>query len=173
MRCQWVWSDFGQPVYWNSGLCSCVAGKFVWYVLLWNLLALGSCLVSMKIWRRLMSSCQLVFPGVTSSLLFSGFGLKTPASGFQSYFTVVSRLLHLYSTVDKTSLSKDNGLLFWVPDVLCWHSEVVSWNLISVQMFFWICWGESGLPVLFLHHLRTDPHSSEKFFLRRKRIGYV
>ena len=26
MRCQWVWSDFGQPVYWSSGLCSCVAG---------------------------------------------------------------------------------------------------------------------------------------------------
>ena len=51
---------------------------------------------------------------------------------------------------------KDNGLLFWVPDVLCWHSEVVLWNLLSVQMFFWwICWGESGLPVLFLRHLRT------------------
>ena len=24
------------------------------------------------------------------------------------------------------------GLLFWVPDVLCWHSEVVLWNLLSV-----------------------------------------
>ena len=31
---------------------------------------------------------------------------------------------------------EDNGLLFWVPDVLCWHSELVLWNLISVQMFF-------------------------------------
>ena len=31
---------------------------------------------------------------------------------------------------------EDNGLLFWVPDVLCWHSEVVLWNLLSVQMFF-------------------------------------
>ena len=31
---------------------------------------------------------------------------------------------------------KDNGLLFWVPDVLCQHSEVVLWNLLSVQMFF-------------------------------------
>ena len=28
------------------GLCSCVAGEFLWYVLLWNLLALGWCLVS-------------------------------------------------------------------------------------------------------------------------------
>ena len=31
---------------------------------------------------------------------------------------------------------EDNGLLFWVPDVLCQHSEVVLWNLLSVQMFF-------------------------------------
>ena len=31
---------------------------------------------------------------------------------------------------------EDNGLLFWVPDVLCWHSEVVLWHLLSVQMFF-------------------------------------
>ena len=31
---------------------------------------------------------------------------------------------------------EDNRLLFWVPDVLCWHSEVVLWNLLSVQMFF-------------------------------------
>ena len=31
---------------------------------------------------------------------------------------------------------EDNGLPFWVPDVLCQHSEVVLWNLLSVQMFF-------------------------------------
>ena len=31
---------------------------------------------------------------------------------------------------------EDNGLLFWVPDILCWHSEVVLWNFLSVQMFF-------------------------------------
>ena len=30
---------------------------------------------------------------------------------------------------------KDNGLPFWVPDVLCHHSEVVLWNLLSIQMF--------------------------------------
>ena len=34
----------------------------------------------------LMNSYQLMFPGVRSSLMFSGFGLKPPASGFQSYF---------------------------------------------------------------------------------------
>ena len=27
---------------------------------------------------------------------------------------------------------EDNGLLFWVPDDLCQHSEVVLWNLLSV-----------------------------------------
>ena len=59
---------------------------------------------------------------------------------------------------------KDNGLLFWVPDVLCWHSEVVLWNLLSVYMFFWwICGRESGLPVLFLCHLRTPPRDCNIF----------
>ena len=53
---------------------------------------------------------------------------------------------------------EDNGLPFWVSDVLCQHSEVVLWNLLSIQMFFqWICGGESGLPILFLCHLRTAP----------------
>ena len=31
---------------------------------------------------------------------------------------------------------EDSGLPFWVPDVLWQHSEVVLWNLLSVQMFF-------------------------------------
>ena len=31
---------------------------------------------------------------------------------------------------------EDNGLLFWLPDVLCQHSEVVLWSLLSVEMFF-------------------------------------
>ena len=60
--------------------------------------------------------------------MFSGFGLKPPASGFQSYS---------YSSL-KTSPSpfKDNVLLSWVPDVLCQHPEVVFWNLLSVPKFF-------------------------------------
>ena len=43
--------------------------------------------------------------------MFSGFGLKSPASGF----TVASRLLHLYSTVDKTSRLKMKSFS-WVRD---------------------------------------------------------
>ena len=52
-----------------------------------------------------MSSCRLMFPRVRNFLVFSGFGLKPSASGFQSYF---------YSSL-KTSPSpfEDNGLLFW------------------------------------------------------------
>ena len=38
--------------------------------------------------------------------MFSGFGLKPPASGFSLTLTVVSRLFHLYSTNDKTSRLK-------------------------------------------------------------------
>ena len=44
-----------------------------------------------------------MFPGVRSSLTFSGFGLKPPASVFSFIFTEASRLLHLYRTNDKTS----------------------------------------------------------------------
>ena len=50
-----------------------------------------------------MSSYLLMFPGVRSSLVFSGFGLKPPASGFQSILTVASRLLLPYTINDKTT----------------------------------------------------------------------
>ena len=47
-----------------------------------------------------MVSYYLMFHRVRSFLMFSGFGLKSPASGFQFYS---SRLLQLYSTDNKTS----------------------------------------------------------------------
>ena len=47
-----------------------------------------------------------MFPGVGSSLVFSGFGFKPLASVFSLISTVASRLLHLYSTNDKTSRLK-------------------------------------------------------------------
>ena len=31
---------------------------------------------------------------------------------------------------------KENGLPFWMPGVLCQRSEVVLWNLLSIQMLF-------------------------------------
>ena len=77
------------------------------------------------------------------------------------FLTLLSLFLSLYFVV---SPFRDNGLPFWVPDVLCQLSEVVLWNLLSVQMIFgWICGGESGLPILFLHHLRATPPG--RFFI--------
>ena len=75
-----------------------------------------------------MSSYRSMFPAVWSSLAFSGFELKPPISGFQSYS---------HSSL-KTSPSpfKDNGLPFWVPDVLYQHSEFVLWNFLSLQCSF-------------------------------------
>ena len=75
-----------------------------------------------------MSSYLLMFPGVGSSLVFLGFALKPPASVSQSYY---------YSSLKTSPFPfEDHGLSFWVPDVLCQHSEAVLWNLLSVQMFF-------------------------------------
>ena len=34
------------------------------------------------------------------------------------------------------SVFEDNGLLFWLPDVLCQPTEVVLWSLLSVEIFF-------------------------------------
>ena len=56
-------------------------------------------------WRRLLSSCRLMFPGVRSSLVFSDLDLSLLLLVFSLIFTVVSRLLQ-YSTVDKTSRLK-------------------------------------------------------------------
>ena len=52
-----------------------------------------------------MSSCQLMFLGVRSSLE-SGFGLKPPTSSYRSYFYSSLKVLLLYSTIDKTSMLK-------------------------------------------------------------------
>ena len=64
---------------------ACVPEEFAWYVLLWNLLALGGCLVSVYVRRLLDELLSIDVPWSRSSLVFSGFGLKPPASGFQSY----------------------------------------------------------------------------------------
>ena len=48
-----------------------------------------------------MSSCQLMFPGVRSFLVFSSFGFKPLPLAFSFILTVASRLLHPYCTDDK------------------------------------------------------------------------
>ena len=86
----------------------------MWYVLLWNLLALGWWLVSVYIWRLLD---DLLLINVPCSQEFSGvlgFGLKSLALDFSLILPVISRLLHPYSTP-----FEENRLLFWVSDILC------------------------------------------------------
>ena len=76
-----------------------------------------------------------------SFLVFGNFSLlKTPFPGQDSLpgmelppylLCLIFRLLYFFLPV-----FEDNDLLFWVPDVLCQHSEVVLWNLLSIEMFF-------------------------------------
>ena len=44
---------------------------------------------------------------------------------------LLSHLLYFFLPV-----FEDNGLLFWLPDVLCQPTEVVLWSLLGVEMFF-------------------------------------
>ena len=69
-----------------------------------------------------------VFPGVWKLLCF-----LTPLLGRSLSLPLLSLFL---SFVFFLPPFEDNGLLFWVPDVLYQHSEVVLWNSLSVQMFF-------------------------------------
>ena len=50
-----------------------------------------------------MSFCLLMLPGIRSSLMFSSFGVKPSASGFQSYSYRSLKAYQPYSTDDKTS----------------------------------------------------------------------
>ena len=70
-----------------------------------------------------------VFPGVWKPLF-----LRFPSwDGALSLYLLclLFHLLYFFLLV-----FEDNDLLFWVPDVLCQHSEVVLWSLLSVEMFF-------------------------------------
>ena len=69
-----------------------------------------------------------VFPGVWKLLSF----LRLPWTDLSPYLFCLSFYL-LYFVLPPFEV---NGLPFWVPDVLCQHSEVALWNLLSVQMFF-------------------------------------
>ena len=66
-----------------------------------------------------------VFADIWKLLFF-----KTPFLGWSSIHpSFVSFFCLLYFFLPPL---EDNGLLFWVPDVLCQHSEVVLWNLLGV-----------------------------------------
>ena len=81
---------------------------------------------------------------------FSSFMTPSLGKGLHPYLFCLSFCL-LYFILPPV---KENGMPFWVPGVLCQHSEVVLWKLLSIEMiFWWVFGGESGLPVLFLCHL--------------------
>ena len=67
-------------------------------------------------------------------LVFGNFSFfKTPFPGCSSIPPLCLSLCLLYFFLPHF---EDNGLFFWVPDVLCQHSEVVLYNLLSVEVFF-------------------------------------
>ena len=79
--------------------------------------------------RLATDSAVRVFPGVWKLLSFKD---SLPGMELRPYlFCLLLCLLYIFLPP-----FEDNGLLFWVPDVLCQHSEVVLWNLLGIQMFF-------------------------------------
>ena len=78
--------------------------------------------------RLATDSAVRVFPGVWKLLSFKD---SLPRTQLHPYLFCLFFCLLYFSLPP----FEDNGLLFWVPDVLCQHSEVVLWNLLSVYMF--------------------------------------
>ena len=88
-------------------------------------------------------------------LIFGNLSSTTPSSGWVFVPLFCLSFCLLYFVLPPF---EGNRLPFWVPGVLRQRSEVVLWKLLSIQMiFWWICGGESGLPILFLRHLGTAP----------------
>ena len=73
-----------------------------------------------------------------------------PQDGFPS-LTLLSLFVFYFFVLPSF---EENGLPFWVPGVLCQHSEVVLWKLLSIQMIFW--WISGGEHV-------SQPYSSAIF----------
>ena len=85
--------------------------------------------------RLATDSAGRVFPGVWKPLFLRVssrdgipfLGWSSLPTSFVSFFIVLYFFLPVFEA---------NDLLCWVPDVLCQHSDVVFWNLLSVEMFF-------------------------------------
>ena len=115
-----------------AGAGVCIAshwGSYNWTCNLWVLIIYFSSWLCCPLWfqglpQTRQSECFLVF----GNLSF----LRLPSQNGSPSLP----LLSLYLLYFFLPPFKDNGLPFWVPDVLCQHSEVVLWNLLSVQMFF-------------------------------------
>ena len=106
------------------------AGGYCWA---WNMWGVIICLFSLPVMlpsevpRLATDSPVRVFPGVWKLLSF----LRLPSRDGSLSLPLLSLFLS-FIFFPTSWYSKDNGLLFWVPDVLCQHSEVVLWNLLSI-----------------------------------------
>ena len=88
--------------------------------------------------------------------MFGNFSLfKTPFLGWSS----VSTSFVFLSFIFFLPPFEDNGLLFWVPDVLCQHSEVVLWNLLCLNVLLMNLWERKWSPhPIPLPSSRLSPH---------------
>ena len=85
--------------------------------------------------RLATDSAGRVFPGASKPFFLkfpSRDGLPFPGrsslpTSFVSFF-----VFYIFSL----PFFENNGLLFWLPDVLCQPTEVVLWSLLGVEMFF-------------------------------------
>ena len=84
--------------------------------------------------RLTTDSAAKVFPGVWKPLLRFPFrdgssfpGRNSLPTSFVSFFVFYIFFLLAF---------EDNDLLFWMPDVLCQHLEVVLWDLLGIQCSF-------------------------------------
>ena len=103
-------------------------GSYCWAGNLWVLIIylffLPVILPSVLPWLATDSAVR-VFPGVWKLLSFLN---SLPRMELCPYLFCLSFYLSYFFL----PLFEDNGLLFWVPDILCQHLEVVLWNLLSI-----------------------------------------
>ena len=74
--------------------------------------------------RLATDSAVRVFPGVWKPLF-----LRLPSQDGAPSLPLLSLFL---SFIFFLPPFEDNGLLFWVPDILCQLSEIVLWNLLGI-----------------------------------------
>ena len=106
-----------------------------------------------------------VFPGVWKLLSF----LRLPSRDGSPSLPLLSLFLS-FIFFPTSWYSKDNGLLFWVPDVLCQHSEVVLWNLLSIKCSFDEFVGEKVVPLSYSSTI-LGPSPCNNFVLYNRNCG--
>ena len=130
-------------------------GSYRWAQNLWVLiiyLFVLPVMLSSEVPRLTTDSPGRVFPGVWKLLSF----LRLPSWDGSLSLPLLSLFLSFIFFPTSFRMGCFSGCLMFSAGI----QKLILWNLLSVQMFFqWICGAESGLPILFLCHLRTAPLS--------------